>query len=115
MTKATDIIENEFRSWAFHAYYSAYANEDNLEFRFVRAIVESAKPVPPARMMAWKAARKDIRRLAGRFNRGEIDRAEWATQVASAIFAHTGKEIRNRAWQDGQAEKEESVEAISDE
>lgn len=114
MTTAIDNLENSFRIWAFHAYYSAYANEQTLSHRFVRAVVESARPIPAGRMMAWKAARKEIARINAELHKGMIDRPEWARLVQAAIFAHTGKEIRNRTWQGEQADDQVPQEVTDD-
>jgi len=97
--KAIDKLEDEFRMWAFHTYYDAYVNEPNLQIRLIRAIVEAAKPATVSRMVAWKAARKEIAQITTKFNKKKIDRAEWARLVQAAILSHTGKVIPNRAWQ----------------
>ena len=91
--------EDAFRLWAFHAYYAAYKAEQSPTMRFVRALVASAKPIPPDRIRAWRLAKKEIARATKRLNRNEIDRAHWAELIQAAILTHTGKVIRERAWQ----------------
>jgi len=90
--------EDYFRLWAFDVYYRAYKKERDMSKRFVRAIVEASKPVAPTMVRAWKAARREIRRIEKTYAAKQITREEWAAQIHNAILSHTGVEVRDRRW-----------------
>ena len=100
----TESPEEQFRLWAFYQYYRAYRAEKNLTHRFIRALVESSKPVPPDRVLAWQAAKGDIDQIERAFRADEITRGEWSEQIQAAIKAHTGAVVHNRSWVGEQAD-----------
>lgn len=55
-------LEDQFRVWAFHIYYSrSFRSERDLLLRFVKALEASARPIlKPERLAEW--ARSDARR-----------------------------------------------------
>jgi len=91
--------EDAFRLWAFSTYYHEHREDLDMTRRFCRAIVESARPVAPGMIAAWKAARKEITAISRAEREGKIDSAESARQVREAIQAHLGVTYRDRAWQ----------------
>lgn len=51
----TTTVEDDFRLWAFRVYYDrAFATVESLTLRFAMALIESAKPVDPLRILEWK-------------------------------------------------------------
>lgn len=90
--------EDDFRLWAFNMYYRAYKEELDLSKRFVRAIVESSKPVPAEMILAWRAARREIRKIDIALRDRQITREDWAKQIQAAILSHTGATVPDRAW-----------------
>jgi len=96
---STATREDEFRLWAFFKYYHAYRHDLDMTHRFVRAIVESARPVAPSMIEAWKAARRDVAAIerAYRGKRLGIDQRD--KEIRAAILARLGVKMDPRAWQ----------------
>jgi len=104
MTIHNDTPEDAFRLWAFSLYYKAYREDLDMTRRFVRALVESSRPVAPSMIEAWTRAREEIAEFGRALKAGEISRDEWSALIQAAILDHTGVNMKPRAWEGEQAE-----------
>ena len=109
MTIHNNTTEDGFRLWAFSLYYKAYKDELDMTRRFVRALVESSRPVAPGMIVAWAAAKEEIAEFERARKAGEITLEEWADLIRAAILDHTGVNMKARAWEGEQAEEQAPV------